>query len=184
MIYTLEELRALGIKVGKGTKVTRSVQFFSTDVEIGENCRIDHGTVITGRVRIGNRVHLAPYCILYGKAGIDIGNYSGFGAFTVIHSESDDYSGLSMFGPCVPDDFQPCKERKPVWIGRNVLTGTRVTIMPGVTLHDGACIGAHSLVKRTCDPDTIYAGVPAKRIKDRQVEIWALTRNFELGMDP
>src|SRR5690606_11426034 len=129
-------------------------------------------------------VHIAPYCVFYGKAGIEIGDYSGFGAFTAFHSESDDYSGRSMFGPCVPDECQPYKQRQKITIGRNVLGGTRVTILPGATLNDGASIGAHSLVKGDLEPDTMYAGVPARRIKDRAKDIWHLTRNLELGIEP
>ena len=184
MIYRQDELEALGIKVGKHVRISRGVQFYTSDVVIGDHSRIDHGSVLTGRIRIGRHVHIAPYCVLYGKAGIEIGDYSGFGAFTVFHSESDDYSGRSMFGPCVPDEYQPCKQREKIRIGRNVLGGTRVTILPGAVLNDGASIGAHSLVKDTLEPDTLYAGVPARKVRDKSKEIWHLTRNFELGIEP
>lgn len=184
MLYTVEELAVLGVEAHPSAKVTRGAQFFAAQVRIGEHARVDAGCILTGRIEIGRRVHLAPYCVLYGKAGITIGDYSGFGAFTAMHSESDDYSGRSMFGPCVPDEYQPHKLRAPIRIGRNVLGGTRVTILPGVVVADGAAIGAHALVKDYLAGDLIYAGCPAKAIGERERDIWALMRSFELGMEP
>lgn len=174
----------MGVRAHHTAKVSRNAAFYGVaDIYIGEHSRVDHGCILTGHVVIGKRVHLAPYCVLYGKSGITIGDYSGFGAFSAFHSESDDYSGRSMFGPCVPGEYQPYKTRAPVQIGRNVLGGTRVTFLPGVLVRDGAAIGAHSLVKDDCDADAVYAGVPARRIKERHREIWHLTRQFELGME-
>ena len=46
------------------------------------------------------------------------------------------------------------------WIGANV------TIMPGVTIAKGCIIGACSLVTKSTEPNGLYVGVPAKRIKD------------------
>lgn len=185
MLYSVVELAEMGVRAHHTAKVTRGVLFFGVGrIVIGEFSRVDAGCILTGDIELGKRVHLAPYCVLYGKAGIRIGDYSGFGAFTAMHSESDDYSGRSMFGPCVPPEYQPYKQRAAISIGRNVLGGTRVTMLPGVALHDGAAIGAHSLVKHDCQADTIYAGAPAKAIGRRAADIWALMRNFELGMEP
>lgn len=185
MHYTVEELAALGVEAHPSAKVTRGALFFGVQrIVIGALSRVDAGCILTGQVELGKRVHLAPYCVLYGKAGIRIGDYSGFAPFTAMHSESDDYSGRSMFGPCVPDEYQPHKLRSPITIGRNVLGGTRVTILPGVVLQDGVAIGAHSLVKHECQADTIYAGAPAKAVGRRSSDIWALMRNFELGIEP
>jgi acetyltransferase-like isoleucine patch superfamily enzyme len=179
--YTAHELWNMGIAVGESVLISRRVAFYAIGkIEIGDHSRIDDGCILTGSVKIGKRVHLAPYCVLYGKAGIAIGDYSGFGVSTIMHSESDDYSGRSMFGPCVPAEYQPFKHRAPIAIGRAVLGGARCTILPGVTIADGVCIGAHSVVKGDCEGDTIYAGVPAKALRRAQAGIWSLTKQFEL----
>lgn len=47
-----------------------------------------------------------------------------------------------------------------VWIGANV------TILPGITIGTCSVIGAGSVVTRDIDPYSIYAGVPAKKIRD------------------
>jgi len=48
-----------------------------------------------------------------------------------------------------------------VWIGREA------TIMPGVTIGDGAVIGAHSVVTKEVEPYEVVAGNPARSIRKR-----------------
>ena len=54
---------------------------------------------------------------------------------------------------------------KPVKIGNRVWFGARVTICPGVTIGDGAIVGAWAVVTKDVPSRTIVAGVPAKVIK-------------------
>ena len=167
----LEALRPLGVYCAPGAQVSRRAAFYGVEnITVGHGSRIDDGCILTGRISVGVRVHLAPYCVLYGKAGITIGDYSGFGVGTCMHSESDDYVGGSMFGPCVPAEYQPGKQRAPIVIGCHVLGGTRVTMLPGALIGTGAAIGAHSLVKGSLDPWEVYAGAPARKIgvRDRR----------------
>ena len=44
--------------------------------------------------------------------------------------------------------------------------GANVTILPGVTIEDGVVIGAGSVVTKDCKSNTLYAGVPAKEIRN------------------
>ncbi|MBB3108540.1 maltose O-acetyltransferase [Paenibacillus phyllosphaerae] len=44
--------------------------------------------------------------------------------------------------------------------------GTRVVILPGVKIGMGCIIAAGAVVTKDCEPNGIYAGVPAKRLKD------------------
>ena len=46
------------------------------------------------------------------------------------------------------------------WIGMNA------TILPGVTIARGCVIGASALVNKDTEPNGLYVGVPARRIKD------------------
>lgn len=55
----------------------------------------------------------------------------------------------------------------PDKIGKDVWIGARVIILPGVTIDDGAIIGANSVVSKDIMPYTIVGGVPAKFIKER-----------------
>lgn len=44
--------------------------------------------------------------------------------------------------------------------------GTGVTILPGVIIRRGCVIGAGTIVKASTEPNGLYAGVPARRIRD------------------
>ena len=48
----------------------------------------------------------------------------------------------------------------PVVIGRDVMVGANTTILPGVTIADGAVVSAHSLVNS--DVEGFVGGVPAR----------------------
>ena len=55
---------------------------------------------------------------------------------------------------------------KPVKVGAGCWIGVGATILPGVTIGDGCLIAAGAVVREDCQPDGLYAGVPARRIKD------------------
>lgn len=46
----------------------------------------------------------------------------------------------------------------------NVFVGSNTTIMSNVRIGENVIIGANSLVNKDCEPNSIYAGIPAKRI--------------------
>lgn len=54
--------------------------------------------------------------------------------------------------------------QSPVRIGNNVFIGMNSVITRGVTIGDNVIIGAGSVVTDDCETDSVYAGVPAKRI--------------------
>lgn len=56
---------------------------------------------------------------------------------------------------------------KRVRIGNDVWIGTRVMVLGGVTVGDGAIIGAGSIVTKDVEPYSIVAGVPARSIRYR-----------------
>ncbi len=54
--------------------------------------------------------------------------------------------------------------QRPVIIGNNVFIGWGATILGGSTIGDNVVIGAGSVVSSKCEDNSVYAGVPAKRI--------------------
>ena len=53
-----------------------------------------------------------------------------------------------------------------IFVEDNVWIGANVTIMPGVTIGRCSVIGAGSIVFNNVEPYSVYAGVPAKKIRD------------------
>ena len=59
-----------------------------------------------------------------------------------------------------PLQHQPIKVEDGAWIGAGAM------ILPGCTVAQGCVVAAGAVVIRSCEPNGLYAGVPAKRIKD------------------
>ncbi|HXS48042.1 MAG TPA: acyltransferase [Solirubrobacterales bacterium] len=53
----------------------------------------------------------------------------------------------------------------PIVVGDGCWIGSRATVLSGVTIGEGCVVGAGSLVREDCEPNSLYAGVPARRIK-------------------
>ncbi len=64
-----------------------------------------------------------------------------------------------------PRRFDTTAPAKPIHIGANVWIGFDVCILPGVTIGDGAIIGARSVVKDDVAPYAVVAGNPARIIR-------------------
>ncbi len=54
-----------------------------------------------------------------------------------------------------------------VRVGKGATVGANCTILPGVTVGAGAVVGAMSLVNRDVPPGEFWAGVPARRVRER-----------------
>ena len=160
--------------------ISPHARLYATRLIVGAYTRIDDGVIITGDVELGDYVHIGAYAVVTGRYGVQIGSFTGIAMFVAILSGSDDFSGRSMANPTIPDRFKPRLNTGKVVIGQNCLIGAHSTIMPGVTIHDGVGIGGHSMVKTDCEKDTLYAGVPARKICERSKDIWALTAQFEM----
>lgn len=57
-----------------------------------------------------------------------------------------------------------CGGQAPVTIGNNVFIGVNAVITKGVTVGDNVIIGVGSVVTHDCESNSVYAGVPAKKI--------------------
>ena len=56
-------------------------------------------------------------------------------------------------------------QKGPVVIGNNVWLADKVSVMPGVTIGDGAIVAANAVVTKDVPPYALVAGIPAKVIK-------------------
>lgn len=167
---TNEEVGSLGLgSCGIDVRISTTARIHgASGLHIGNHVRIDDFCVISasGGVHIGNYVHIAPFCGIYGGAGVVIGDFSGLSSRVALYSVSDDFSGFAMVGPMIPERFRMVCSGG-IYLGKHTVIGTNSTVMPSVTAPEGVAIGAHSLVKESCMPWSVYAGAPAIRIGDR-----------------
>ena len=117
------------------------------DVVMGDDCSVWFNAVIRGDVnsiRLGNKVNVQDGAIIhctYQKAKTVIGNNVSIGHNAIVHG-------------CVIDD--------------NVLVGMGAIVMDNAHIGSNSIIAAGAVVLENTivEPGSIYAGVPAKKIKD------------------
>ena len=132
---------------------------------MGRGCKIKSGCIIEDphMISIGSNVSIQHSCYLSGYGGITIGDDSSLGNNTRIFTTEHPYT------KGIPFREQPL-EICPVAIGRNVITGSGVIILGGVHIGDNVIIGAGSVVSRDVPSNCIFAGNPARKIKDIVLE--------------
>ncbi len=183
-IYSPQELAELGLKVfGKNVSISRRASIHGWDrISIGDHVRIDDFCVLTGGsgIEIGSYVHVSAHCALYGGSGIVMEDFSGLSPRTLVFSESDDFSGRSLIHPFFPKtpEWKPGYQAGRVSLRRFAQTGAGTTLLPGVTLGEGAATGAHTLVNHDLDPWWIYFGTPARRFRARERDIIGLAEAY------
>lgn len=138
-------------------------------ISLGNHVRIDDFCVLSagkGGIFIGNYIHIAVYTALIGAETITLSDFCNLSSRVTIFSSNDDYSGQTLTNPMVPEHYKAVVH-EPVTLGKHVIVGSGSIILPGVTVEVGVAVGALSLVKKRCEAFGIYAGNPAKRIKER-----------------
>ncbi len=163
------------------------------DFIVGKNVKIEAGafiqTVSRNGITIGNNVTICQNAMIrpsgfYGGNlgwGLKIGNYSSIGAASYIGCSGKIIIGnYVMIGPhctMIAENhiFNEKNElimkqgvsNKGIEIKDNVWIGANVTILDGVIIEQGCIIAAGAVVTKNTESNGIYAGIPAKRIKDR-----------------
>jgi acetyltransferase-like isoleucine patch superfamily enzyme len=168
-------LEAIGFSsVGSNVLISdRASIYGASRIDIGNNVRIDDFCVLSagaGGIVIGNYIHLAVYSSLIGRGRITLNDFCNISSRVSIYSSSDDYTGATMTNPMVPEEFTGVTHAD-VTLGRHVIVGSGSVVLPGVTLMDGAAVGALSLVRDDCQAYGVYAGTPANYVRERKREM-------------
>ena len=175
-----EALADLGFRrLGADVKISdRAAIHDAAEMELGDRCRIDDFCVLSGRVVIGCNVHIAVLCnVAGGSEGVELEDFAGLAYGCHVFSQSDDYSGATLTNPTVPSRFKR-ETRARVRIGRHCIVGAQSVIFPGVVLGEGCAVGAMSMVTRSTEPWTIWAGIPARLRGERRRDLLQLEREY------
>ncbi len=175
---TKEELDEIGFSsIGQNVLIDRTALFYGANrISIGSNVRIDAYSVISAGaegISIGNHVHIGVFVFLTGSSQIELQDFCGLSGRVSIYSSNDDYLGNGLTGPTVPDELR-LVTNAPVTVGRHVVVGAGCIILPGVTLFEGVCVGALSLIKKSVEAFQIVAGYEGKIIKERKRDFLTL----------
>ncbi len=141
----IKKVRGFTPKIGENCFIAENATIIG-DTIIGDNCSIWFNTVLRGDVnsiRIGNNVNIQDGAVLhtlYNKSTIEIGDYVSVGHNVTIHGAK---------------------------IENYALIGMGATVLDNVVVGEGAIVAAGALVlsNTIIEPNTIWAGVPAKFVK-------------------
>lgn len=135
--------KSMGFKIGKKVRINSNVFFSTSNIEIGDNsfmnrfCQV-HDGLMCGHLKIGKNVFIS-FNVTFVLVSHEIG------------------TSIQRAGKRVSGD---------ITIGDGTWIGANVTILPNVTIGNGCIIASGSLVNKNCKDNCLYAGVPAKLIRE------------------
>lgn len=155
---------------GEGVKINDLVKIVNPEcVEIGEGTRLcDFVFLLGGKgLVIGKRCDLQPMVTIWGGGSCTIGDNVSIASGTVIltgeYRYEDEGQPLHMTDFAEPHkaDYHHTRIDSDAYIGANV------TIRGGVHIGQGAVVGMGAVVNRDVPAWEVWAGNPARKIKDR-----------------
>jgi galactoside O-acetyltransferase len=140
-------------------------------VEIGDNVIIDDFTYVSTALKLHSYVHISAGCKIIGGKGayVEMRQFSTLAPNVVLSAGSDDYIG-GIATPLVPMEFKGNAKIGKIILNKHCIVGAGSVVLPDVEFSEGACVGALSLVNKDLEAWKLYAGIPAKKIKNRDRE--------------
>ncbi len=173
--YLVRYYRFVRLKLTQRQIVTHGMVFLGRGVEVTARPG-------SGRIVLGRWVHLGDGTSLRSHEGtLSIGDKVVFGRNNVVNSYLDvsigaasiiaDMVYISDFDHDFADVTRPIKDqgivKSPVRIGPDVWLGTKVTVIRGVAIGEGAVVAANAVVTRDVEHHSVVGGVPATLIRSR-----------------
>ena len=145
------------VKLGKDVKIYAFVNLYGCT--IGDESKIGTFVEIQKSVCIGKRVKVSSHTFICEGVTIEDNVFVGHGVMFI----NDRYPRATAPGGELqgPSDWKVI----PTVIKKDASIGSNATILCGVTVGEGAIIGAGSVVTRDVPPGTIVAGNPARVIR-------------------
>ena len=156
-LITVKLMRVFGAQIGEKTTIKRSI--FLDNVYEDQDSTGDFSNL-----KIGNNCYIGD-CVYFDLANkIIIGNnvvISGASSF-VTHADCNRSIYLDKLFP------RTCEE---IIINDGVWIAFRSTILNGVVIGKNSVVAAHSLVMHNVEQYSVYAGIPAEKIRNLELNV-------------
>lgn len=165
-----------------GENLRQQVRFCGKDVRLYPLCKMIHPDkailddccqvfdfvfIDAGeRLKVGKYSTLTWYVLIEGGARTEIGNRVFLGPGTKVLTSTYELDGYYSIEH-LPEDAGKIRYGD-ILIEDDVYIGANCTILPGTVIHEGAVVGANTLVKGELDAWTVYVGTPCKPIRTRK----------------
>ena len=148
---------ASDVKLGKGVKIYAFVNLYGC--EIGDDTKVGTFVEIQKGAKIGNRVKISSHSFICEGVTIEDEVFVGHGVMFI----NDKYPrATTKTGQLQTESDWSCT---PTLVKRGSSIGSNATIMCGITIGEGAIVGAGSVVTHNVPPGTVVAGNPAHIIR-------------------
>jgi acetyltransferase-like isoleucine patch superfamily enzyme len=140
------------------------------ELVLGSGWRISARTTFQGarhapgkaRIQIGDGTYLGSRVVLRAGLGIRVGRHVTVAANVVLSSDP----GHPLDPTARRTQAAPLSDLRQMVVGDDVWIAEGATLLGGITVGDGAVIGAHAVVTKDVPPRTIVAGNPARVVKE------------------
>lgn len=155
------------LKIGENVIFEDGVRVFHPEtIEIGDNVYIGHDSFLKGYFRgkmiIGEHTWIGQSCFLHSAGNITIGKAVGMGPYvkilTSVHRE------VERSKPIIANDL----DFGEVVIHDGCDIGIGAIILPGITVGEGAIVGAGAVVTKDVPDYSVVAGNPAHILRTRK----------------
>ena len=143
--------------LGRDVKVYAFVNLYGCT--IGDECKIGTFVEVQRDVSIGKRVKISSHSFICEGVTIEDNVFIGHGVKFI----NDRFPRATRPDGELqtPEDW----ETIPTLVKRGASIGTNATILCGVTIGEGAIVGAGSVVTKDVPANTIFAGNPARKLR-------------------
>ena len=147
--------------IAESVRLGRDVQIYHRDVvnlygcTIGDESKIGTFVEIQAGATVGARCKISSHSFICEGVSIEDEVFVGHGVMFINDREPRAATGGRRAGD---GDWT----LTPTQVERGASIGSNATILCGITIGEGAMVGAGAVVTRDVDPHTVVAGVPAR----------------------
>jgi acetyltransferase-like isoleucine patch superfamily enzyme len=161
-------LCGVDVRVDEWVRITRPEL-----VDIGNHVAIDFGFYCSVRMKISDYVHIAPHVSVVGGADglLEVDSFVTISSGSRLICNGETFSGEGLVGPFIPKEFRDRLNCAPIRMEQFSGVASNAVIFAGCVIAEGSVVGAGSVLTKSTEPWTVYAGVPARPIKKRRADV-------------